>query len=171
MLPRDSSSYPHFRIWKEWDSLGDHLLSLDDSHSLAWTSRLKIAADIANAVAYLHFAFPRPIIHRDISKSHVQDQVVDTMGCVAPEYCKVTGCFNEKNDVFSFGVLLLVLLTGTMRFYGFYRYDVKQEIEDDRITDIADSRILDEGTWTGKEEGFQAFAVLAHRCIRNSKRR
>jgi serine/threonine protein kinase len=39
--------------------------------SLPWGTRLKIAKEIANAVAYLHTAFPRPIIHRDIKPANI----------------------------------------------------------------------------------------------------
>ncbi|XP_025011952.2 non-functional pseudokinase ZED1 [Ricinus communis] len=105
--------------------------------ALLWKDRLKIAVDVASVIAYLHTAFPRPIVHRDISlasilldedcaakvtgfslsisipegETHIEDEVAGTIGYVAPEYF-MKRMFNEKIDVYSFGVVLLVLLTG-----------------------------------------------------------
>ena len=45
-------------------NLGDQLRS--NPTCLSWKSRLKIANEIASVITYLHTAFPRPIIHRDI---------------------------------------------------------------------------------------------------------
>lgn len=42
----------------------------DCNEPFPWKSRLKIAYEIASVIAYLHTAFPRPIIHRDIKPSH-----------------------------------------------------------------------------------------------------
>ncbi|KAJ6434442.1 hypothetical protein OIU84_018037 [Salix udensis] len=105
---------------------------------LLWIPRSKIAMDMANAVAFLHAAFPRPIVFRDIKplkillddnheaklsdfsysisipegESHVIcHAVTGTYGFVAPEYM-ATGNFNEKQDVFNIGVFLLMLLSG-----------------------------------------------------------
>ena len=100
-------------------------------------SRLRIAWEIANLAAYLHTAFPRPFIHRDIrvdnffldqdcspklfsfffciavpeGETHATDEVVGVMGNIAPESIE-TGKFTEKNDVFNFSTLLSELLTG-----------------------------------------------------------
>uniref|UniRef100_A0A7N2R611 Protein kinase domain-containing protein n=1 Tax=Quercus lobata TaxID=97700 RepID=A0A7N2R611_QUELO len=38
---------------------------------LSWQSRLKIAREIAHAISYLHTAFSRPIVHRDIKSGNV----------------------------------------------------------------------------------------------------
>lgn len=107
------------------------------SQPLLLKSRLRIAWEIANVAAYLHTAFPRPFIHRDIrlanffldqdcapklfnfffcipipeGETHATDEVMGITGNIAPESLK-TGKFTEKNDVFSFGTLLLELLTG-----------------------------------------------------------
>ncbi|XWS10559.1 hypothetical protein CRYUN_Cryun38cG0006200 [Craigia yunnanensis] len=122
-------------------SLADHIYGPNKSliQPLLWKQRLKIAIQIADAVAYLHIAFPRTIVFRNIKplnilldenyvaklfdfslaisipegESHVQDEVAGAMGLISPEYL-FTGYFNEKHDVLCFGVFLLVLLTGQM---------------------------------------------------------
>lgn len=123
----------------EYGSLADRIYRPYQPHfkPLLLTHRLKIAMDIANAVAYLHVGFARPIVFRNIKPSsilfheqyvaklfdfslsksipegetHVKDSVMGDFGFVAPEYL-TTGHCNEKSDVYSFGALLLVLFTG-----------------------------------------------------------
>ncbi|XP_008794278.1 calmodulin-binding receptor-like cytoplasmic kinase 2 [Phoenix dactylifera] len=102
-------------------------------------ARLDIAIDVAHAVTYLHMYSDQPIIHRDIKSSnilimdnlrakvadfgfsrlgvsesgvtHVSTQVKGTAGYLDPEYLR-TYQVTEKSDVFSFGVLLVELLSG-----------------------------------------------------------
>ena len=106
---------------------------------LPWRIRLKIANEIASVITYLHTAFPRPIIHRDIHSQNIHldqdfnaklfdftlcttlpegetqvlesDLIMGTYGYVAPEVLS-SGVYSEKSDVFSFGSLLLSLLMG-----------------------------------------------------------
>ncbi|KAJ6360176.1 hypothetical protein OIU77_004227 [Salix suchowensis] len=164
---------------------------------LLWIARSKIAMDMANAVAFLHAAFARPIVFRNIKprnillddnheaklsdfsysisipegESHVRDVVTGTLGLIAPE-CFTTGNFNEKQDAYNFGVILLMLLSGQTLFDSsrpteeiFLLNHVKNCIEDDRLNKIIDSTIIAEGAWPGKEQQLQAFTALALRCI------
>ncbi|KFK37057.1 hypothetical protein AALP_AA4G207100 [Arabis alpina] len=104
---------------------------------LPWNVRLKITKEVANAVTYLHTAFPRIIIHREIKptnvfldknwtpklsdfsfsislpegKSWIKDKVMGTLGYIDPSYVS-TRIVTEYTDVFSFGIFLLVLLSG-----------------------------------------------------------
>ncbi|KAJ0034790.1 hypothetical protein Pint_25113 [Pistacia integerrima] len=124
----------------EYETLADrnHRPSHPCFKPLLFTNRLKIAVEIANAIAYLHFRFAKPILFRIIKpwnilidkqnivklfdfslsvsipkgETHIKDVGRGTMGFVAPEYVTTRGCFNEKCDVFCFDVLLFVLLTG-----------------------------------------------------------
>jgi|UniRef100_A0A2N9J939 serine/threonine protein kinase len=105
--------------------------------SITWQSRLKIAKDIAHTISYLHVAFSRPIVHRDIQsrhifldqndvakladfslsieipedQDHVEDAVRGTIWFLCPTYL-ITGCITEKSDTYSFGMFLVELLTG-----------------------------------------------------------
>ncbi|KAG7561241.1 Protein kinase domain [Arabidopsis thaliana x Arabidopsis arenosa] len=123
----------------EFAEKGPLKLEDKDGTPLPWSARLKIGKDIANAVAYLHTAFPRVIINRDIKpqnifldedgtaklssfclsisipegESSVYDDKVVYGVSVDPEY-NGTGLVSERFDVYSFGVTMLFLLGGEL---------------------------------------------------------
>ncbi|OWM63469.1 receptor protein kinase TMK1-like [Punica granatum] len=104
---------------------------------LEWTRRLTIALDVARGVEYLHSLAHQTFIHRDLKPSNIllgddmRAKVADfglvrlapegkgsietclagTFGYLAPEYA-VTGRVTTKVDVFSFGVILMEMITG-----------------------------------------------------------
>lgn len=89
---------------------------------LPWNVRLGIAKEVAVAVTYLHTAFPSIIIHRDVKHTNVfldknwKAKLTDftfsvTFGYIDPVYA-MTGFVTEHTDVYSFGILMLVLLMG-----------------------------------------------------------
>ncbi|MQM16984.1 hypothetical protein Taro_049948 [Colocasia esculenta] len=105
---------------------------------LDWGARMKIALGSARALAYLHEDSSPRVIHRDFKSSnilleydftpkvsdfglartaldggnvHISTKVMGTFGYVAPEYA-LTGHLLVKSDVYSYGVVLLELLTG-----------------------------------------------------------
>ncbi|KAJ6380249.1 hypothetical protein OIU76_016829 [Salix suchowensis] len=184
-----------FEYVGEW-TLHDCLWGSEEARHrpLLWIPRSKIAMDMANAVAFLHAAFARPIVFRNIrpwnillddnhgaklsdfsyaisipeGESHV---LAGTLGLIAPE-CFTTGNFNEKLDVFNFGVFLLVLLSG-QKVADFSRptqdillmNHVKNCIDDERLNQVIDYTIIAEGAWPGKEQQLQDFAAIALRCM------
>ncbi|KAG7960302.1 hypothetical protein I3843_10G116700 [Carya illinoinensis] len=120
-------------------TLSDRIYVSNPQHRpMPWTSRLKVAREIAHAIAYLHTAFSKPIIHRNIEPGNIffdqrdipklsdfsmsipisegefevqDDRIFGTWDYACPFYV-ATGILTEKADVYSFGSLLLEVVTG-----------------------------------------------------------
>ncbi|KAK8615622.1 hypothetical protein V6N13_017207 [Hibiscus sabdariffa] len=121
-------------------TLSRHLFNWEDEglKPLEWMRRLTIALDVARGVEYLHGLAQQSFIHRDLKPSNIllgddmrakvadfglvrlapvdgkqsiETRLAGTFGYLAPEYA-VTGRVTTKVDVFSFGVILMELISG-----------------------------------------------------------
>ncbi|KAI3854554.1 hypothetical protein MKW92_042086 [Papaver armeniacum] len=171
--------------------------------TMDWSTRLKIALGSAKGLAYLHEDCHPKIIHRDIkaanilidfkfeaqvadfglakiasdTNTHVSTRVMGTFGYLAPEYAS-SGKLSDKSDVFSFGVMLLELITGRRPV------DSNQSYMDDSLVDWARpllSRAMEEGVFDAlvdpklqndyNPNEMKQMVACAASCVRHSARR
>ncbi|KAF8404090.1 hypothetical protein HHK36_008970 [Tetracentron sinense] len=181
-------------------TLFDHIHDQSEEFPVSWNDRLRIATEVAGAVAYLHSAASIPIYHRDIKsanilldekhrakvadfgtsrsipidETHLTTLVQGTFGYLDPEYFQ-SSQFTEKSDVYSFGVVLVELLTGQKPFSSI-RSQEERSLAAHFISSINGNHLLDildarVVTEYGKEE-LIAVANLAKRCLNlNGKNR
>nr|ACN25535.1 unknown [Zea mays] len=116
-------------------SLGDVLHS-EKRHILDWPMRYKIAVNAAEGLSYLHHDCKPVIVHRDVKSNNIlldaeygakiadfgvartigdgpatMSMIAGSCGYIAPEYA-YTLHVTEKSDIYSFGVVILELVTG-----------------------------------------------------------
>ncbi|XP_058204736.1 receptor-like kinase TMK3 isoform X2 [Rhododendron vialii] len=156
---------------------------------LSWKRRLNIALDVARGMEYLHSLAHQSFIHRDLKSSNillgddfrakvsdfglvklapdgkrsVVTRLAGTFGYLAPEYA-VMGKITTKSDVFSFGVVLMELLTGLMaldedrpeesQYLAAWFWKIKSSSE--KLMNAVDPS-LD----TKKEETFESISIIA----------
>ncbi|KAM1238661.1 hypothetical protein ACFX2I_039342 [Malus domestica] len=125
-------------------SLDYFLFDKQKSGSLDWTTRFQVIKGVARGLLYLHEETPERIIHRDIKASNIlldeklnpkisdfglarlfpgEDTHINTFrisgthGYMAPEYA-MHGYLSVKTDVFSYGVLVLEIISGRKNHDG-----------------------------------------------------
>ncbi|XP_020082036.1 probable serine/threonine-protein kinase PBL21 [Ananas comosus] len=135
-------------------SLEDQLFDLTPAKEpLDWNTRMKIAVGAAKGLTYLHDVANPPVIYRDMKaanillddefnpklsdfglakvapvgdRTHVSTRVMGTYGYCAPDYV-LSGKLTLKSDIYSFGVLLLELITGR-RIYDASKVGAEQNL-------------------------------------------
>ncbi|XP_020110879.1 probable serine/threonine-protein kinase At1g01540 [Ananas comosus] len=104
---------------------------------LTWDIRMNIILGTAKGLMYLHEGLEPKVVHRDVKssnilldkqwnpklsdfglakllgseRSYVTTRVMGTFGYVAPEYAG-TGMLNETSDIYSFGILIMEIISG-----------------------------------------------------------
>ncbi|XP_009112492.2 proline-rich receptor-like protein kinase PERK4 [Brassica rapa] len=167
-----------------------------------FSTRMRIALGSAKGLAYLHEDCHPRIIHRDIKSAnilldfnfdamvadfglakltsdnytHVSTRVMGTFGYLAPEYAS-SGKLTEKSDVFSYGVMLLELITGkrpvdsssTMddTLVDWARPIMVRALEEGNFNELADVRL--EGNYNPQE--MARMVTCAAASIRHSGRK
>ncbi|CAM0943738.1 unnamed protein product [Alopecurus aequalis] len=180
-------------------SLEDHLFK-NVLSTLPWATRLKIAVGAAEGLSYLHEA-ATPVIYRDFKASNIllesdytaklsdfglakqgptgphsyiePTAIMGTHGYAAPEYI-TTGHLTAKSDVYSYGVVLLELLSGR-RIIDPRRRRREQDLVEwarpylrrpDRLHRVMDPSL--EGSYPN--EAAEKAAVVAYNCLQGVPR-
>ncbi|CAH9125503.1 unnamed protein product [Cuscuta epithymum] len=146
-MPRRDCHYLVYEFMRN-GSLHDALQDVSNGkRELDWLSRHRIAVGIASGLEYLHINHTQRIIHRDLKPANVlidddmQARIADfglakavpdahthittsnvagTVGYIAPEYHQMLK-FTDKCDIYSFGVLLAVLVVGKLPSDEFFQ--------------------------------------------------
>ncbi|KAL4323825.1 hypothetical protein GQ457_11G008000 [Hibiscus cannabinus] len=183
-------------------TLSDHLHGKYPT-VLDWKTRLKVALQTAEALAYLHSAAYTPIYHRDVKSanillddefnakvsdfglsrlaspglSHVSTCAQGTLGYMDPEYYR-NYQLTDKSDVYSYGVVLLELLT-SQRAIDFSRDQddvnlaiyVSQRASNGAIMEVVDQQLLNNEAEPSADmfKSFELFLELAFACLREKK--
>ncbi|KAK6779802.1 hypothetical protein RDI58_021986 [Solanum bulbocastanum] len=175
-------------------TLSEHLHDKLKASALSLDIRLKVAAETAGVLSYLHSAAYPPIIHRDNKSVNVlldknytakvsdfgasrlvpADQtelstlVQGTLGYLDPEYLQ-TSQLTKKSDVYSFGVVLVELITG-QKALCFQRPEEERSLAQYFISSVEKGHlfnILDDNIVSDEGDAGQLknVAVLAQRCL------
>ncbi|ESQ27907.1 hypothetical protein EUTSA_v10019640mg, partial [Eutrema salsugineum] len=179
--------------YMENGTLEDRLFCKNNTPPLSWRARFRIASEIATGLLFLHHAKPEPLVHRDLKPANilldryftskisdvglarlVPPSVADTfsnyhMTSAAGTFCYIdpeyqqTGLLGVKSDLYSFGVVLLQIITA-MPAMGL-GHKVEMAIENNNLREILDPTVSD---WP--EEETLELAKLALQCCELRKK-
>ena len=174
-------------------TLSEFLRTQGKTDDQTWKIRLRIAADVAGALSYLHSAASIPIIHRDVKsdnilldgtntakvsdfgasrlvpldQTEIATMVQGTIGYLDPEYMQ-TSQLTEKSDVYSFGVVLVELLTGEP--FSFGRPEERRSLAMHFLSCLEKDNVFEviqDGMWNEENnQEIKEVAVLAAKCLR-----
>ncbi|KAI3511235.1 hypothetical protein L1887_18383 [Cichorium endivia] len=190
-------------------SLDDYLCGCTRAN-LTWVQRIKICIDVARGLNYLHTRIEdnRRIIHRDIksgnillgenmeakiadfglSKFRPENQQLNTLHTnniagtqvyLDPEYDK-KGKLKNESDIYSFGVVLFEMLSGTIANDPIYtKYNsngiapvARRRFNEGTIKEMIDPRLMEEEyeftLYVSKgpdQDSLDAYAKIAYQCV------
>jgi serine/threonine protein kinase len=172
-------------------SLDDRLACTNNTPPLTWQVRTRIIAEMCSALAFLHSSKPHPLIHGDLKPANIllDANLVSKLGdfgtCrllsntstttttrlyprgtfayMDPEFLS-TGELTPRSDVYSFGIIVLQLLTG--RPPQKIAEMVEDAMEEGGLQSIIDPSA---GSWPFVQAN--QLAHLGLRCAEMSRRR
>ncbi|CAL4932150.1 unnamed protein product [Urochloa decumbens] len=174
-------------------SLEDRLSCKGNTPALTWQVRTRIIGEICSALIFLHSHKPKPVVHGDLKPSnilldadlvsklgdfgiarflvpsdtstmvHLTEHPIGTMFYSDPEYM-VHGELTSRSDTYSFGIIILRLLTGRNP------REIVKRVEDAMINDELHT-IIDRsaGEWPFVQA--QQLARIGMRCAVEKRRR
>ncbi|KAL6123066.1 hypothetical protein ACLB2K_075589 [Fragaria x ananassa] len=176
-------------------TLYEHIHKQKGKGPLSFRQRVKIAAETAGSLAYLHYnASSMPILHRDVKASNIlldenctakvsdfgasklvpEDEntqlatmVQGTLGYLDPEYIQ-THTPTEKSDVYSFGVVLVELITSQVATNSKKKLEAEKNLANCFLKSVEDNhldQILDHEIIKDSLEIAEQVAHLAKRCL------
>uniref|UniRef100_A0A2N9GD28 Protein kinase domain-containing protein n=1 Tax=Fagus sylvatica TaxID=28930 RepID=A0A2N9GD28_FAGSY len=176
-MPTAGSSSALFFFLGAAAAASAELFSGEVDHFLNWSTKFQIIIGIARGLQYLHEDSHLQIVHRDIKASNIlldekfqprigdfglarffhEDQAylstafAGTLGYTAPEYA-IRGELSEKADIYSFGVLVLEILScrkntdltlpSEMQYLPEYAWKL---YERSRVLDLVDQKMREDG--------------------------
>ncbi|KAF8100921.1 hypothetical protein N665_0214s0080 [Sinapis alba] len=180
-------------------SLEDHIhYFTSEKEVLDWSTRMQVALGVAKGLEYLHNVADNPVIHSDLKTAHIlldhdfkpkisdfwfakfgpiavrtnhdATSVVGTNGYCAPEYTNSRE-LTLKSDIYSFGVVMLELITGLKPIgdssLGPQRMLVERILplfKEDNMREILDPKLIMESR--GMEKAVRRALVLTFKCLR-----
>ncbi|KAL5984426.1 hypothetical protein ACLOJK_018531 [Asimina triloba] len=159
----------------ENNSLANALFGQKRRFDLDWPQRATVCLGTAHGLAFLHEEAEPHIVHRDIKASnvlldkdfvpkigdfglaklfpdnvtHISTRVAGTMGYLAPEYA-LLGQLTKKADIYSFGVLILEIVSGKSSTMAAWGDDLMVLVEwvwklrdEDRVLEIVDPGLVE----------------------------
>ena len=174
-------------------SLEDRLFRRGQTSPISWRRRFKIAAEIATALLFLHQAKPEPLVHRDLKPANIlldrnfvskisdvglarlvppsvansvtqyhMTSAAGTFCYIDPEY-QQTGMLTTKSDIYSFGIMLLQIITAKPPMG--LAHHVQKAIERGTFEELLDPTVPD---WPVDDA--LEFAKLALKCAELRKK-